>query len=249
MYPIVRLKKDILDYNVTLRALHVILETISSMEASEEEIVNILSKGETDLVVDALGFLQHLEIVTVKNGIATINLNTKYERTILRPIILRALRNKTYIGKFLEKYFDKKYLTREDFTKILREAKEAAYYENLEQKTNFLIRHLRELGLAYRVKGEKSRKEIIIPTVDPSLIIEIAKFENIKNISFTDFLNRIEKYIPCRRELRGLITPFKRALHVLNLYGIVELKTLSDAGIPYDIAENIKANYLVFKHE
>lgn len=243
-------KTDVLDYNVTLKTLKTVLNTIKKFGGKilEERLLQLLSLGKKILVEEAIGFLLHLNIIKEENG--HIVLKEKYNsETDIRPLLLKKLNKIEYIGDFLDEFLKSKgYYDITEFTKILRDARYKCgiiKHEKLNQKVEYLERHLRELGLAITIKND--RKYVVI-AIDPSLILEIFMYEHIHGSKYIfEIINVIDKYFPCRHQIGGMIKPLKRVLSILSNYGQIELKNLSDAKFTYKIGEE-EANAVLIKN-
>ncbi|MEM3873983.1 MAG: hypothetical protein QXU45_02500 [Candidatus Bathyarchaeia archaeon] len=249
-------QKDILDYNVTLGALRVLLNTVlTEKQVNIDFLKKYVAINKFDLVNDSINFLEMLQIIKSSPKGELIPKISRNELSSLRATILNRMMVSTnphvhYLTYFLDRFFSSQemYYEQREVWRILVTARSHANIrspgEVLTFKFKLLIRHLKEFGLAI------TYKEIIIPVVDPSLILEIVKHMQFFKGSLYEFMSKLnDNYLPCYDIHRKPYTPLINSLEYLEKTGFVRLSSKSDAGLEYRIGEK-GCNFLeVISHE
>ncbi|MEM2614956.1 MAG: hypothetical protein QXO15_12155 [Nitrososphaerota archaeon] len=228
--------KDILDFNVTLGSLRSLLDVIFNEEHIDVDFLRRkVAINKFDLISDSLGFLKKLRIIDLERGFIVPKI-TYGELNLIRAVILNSLMKSEdqyvhYLSSFIDQFLSsKKYYEKRDVWKMLTTVRSkegvGSSQEELRFKLNQLVRLLMEIGLAVKFR------KILIPIIDPSLIIEILTRMKKTSGSIHEITNNIgTDYLPCCDVHGKPYDCFSRALESLEKMGFVKLGYRSDAGM------------------
>lgn len=228
--------KDILDFNVTLGSLKRLLDIIFNEEhVGIDFLRRKVAINKFDLISDSLGFLKKLQIIDLKGDFIVPKIACE-ELSLVRAVILNRLMKSEdsfvhYLSFFIDQFLSsKKYYEKRDVWKMLATVRSkegvGSSQEELRFKLNQLVRLLMEIGLAVKFR------KILIPIIDPSLIIEILKHMKKTSGSIHEIMDNIRTdYLPCCDVHGKPYDCFSRTLESLEKMGLVKLGYRSDAGM------------------